>query len=246
MNFYAITGIINAFFALSFGLFIFLKNRKINTNKIFSLLCFAIAFWSIFYFFWLTANNYSDALFYSRLLMIGAIFIPIIYLHFLFELTGKIKEKRKFLNIGYLIFLFFSFFVFSPFFVKEVTPKLIFNFWPNPGFLYHPFILIWVFYVLYSLFFLKKEINNTSGTKQAQLNYIFIGTIIGYAGGITNYFLWYDIPIAPFGNWTLSVYLGMIFYAIIKYRFLDIRVALSRGLIYIISLSLIGSTKSYL
>ena len=235
MNFYISVAIINAIFSLIFGIFIFLKSRRKIANQTFFSLCMAVFFWSFFYVFWLTSKNSGEALFFSRALMVGAIFIPLTYLHFLFAITEKCKENKNLLRGGYLIFSLFALFSFSPWFVESVTPKLIFDYWPNPGILYHPFILIWLFYALYSIYFLLKEIKLSSSTKKTQLVYIFIGTIIGYLGGVTNYFLWYDIYILPFGGWAFSVYLGVIFYAIVKYRFLDIRVALSRGLVYIFS-----------
>ncbi len=235
MDFYITTGIINAFFSLVFGLFVFFKNKNKDTNRTFFSLCLSVTFWSIFYVAWLWSKDSNQALFYSRALMIGAIFIPITYLHFLFTITEKVKENRIILKAGYYFFSFFLLFVFTPYFVESVTPKLGFLFWPNPGILYHPFIIVWAFYMFYSVYFLVKEIKFFSGTKKTQLFYILIGTVIGYLGGATNYLLWYDIPISPVGNWTLSVYLAVVFYAILKYRFLDIRVALSRGLIYLFS-----------
>jgi signal transduction histidine kinase len=163
--------------------------------------------------------------------MAGAVFIPITYLHFLFALTKKLTKKRTFLIVGYLFFLFFFFVNFTPYFVTDVEPKLDFPFWPNPGFLYAPFLASWFFLAVYAVYYLINQIKKSKGIMRLQLRYILVGTIVGYAGGITNYFLWYDIPILPFGNWTLTFYLVIIAYAILKYHLLDIRVALTEFLV---------------
>ena len=80
-----------------------------------------------------------------------------------------------------------------------------------------------------------KSYRKSLGIQRVQIKYILIGTIIGYLGGATNYPLWYDIPIPPVGNWTVSLYLGIVAYAIVKYRFLDIRLVIGKGAIHIFS-----------
>jgi hypothetical protein len=42
---------------------------------------------------------------------------------------------------------------------------------------------------------------------------------------MTNYLLWYNIPIEPYGNILVSVYVGVIGYSIFKLRFMDIHLA---------------------
>ncbi len=239
MDFYAISALSNATVSFVLGLFVFSKSRNLILNKVFALFCFNLFVWSICYFFWQTSETYNEALLWSRGLMAAAIFIPIVYLHFLFVLTDKIKENKKKLIIGYGVFFFFFLFSFNSLFVKDVVPKLSFPFWPNPGPLYHPFIILWIICVLYFTSFLWRQMMSSSGIKKTQLKYIFIATIIGFSGGITNYLLWYNIPVSPFANIAISVYIFIIFYAIARYRFMDIRFALSRGIIYLLSLIIV-------
>jgi len=131
-----------------------------------------------------------------------------------------------------LIFIFFFFTNFSSLIVKNVRPKLGFSFWPDPGIFYHLFLFFWLFYAVYAIYFLFKEYYSSSGIKQSQIRYILIGTILGYLGGATNYLLWYDIPISPIGNWTTTLYLTIVAYAIIKYRLMDIGMAVKRSTIF--------------
>ena len=235
MGFYAITALINAIVGSLIGPFVYFKNPKGAANRIFALVCLNVAIWSYSYFFWQISTTETAALFWSRALMIGAIFIPISYLHFILELLGKIQKKKKLLIFGYLVFFFFFLVNFTSLFIEGVSPKLNFNFWPNVGILYSPFLLLWFFYAFYAIFLLLKEYPISLGVKKSQIRYVLIGTIIGYLGGATNYFLWYDIPIPPIGNWTTALYLGIVTYAIVKYRFMDIRFALGRGAVYAFS-----------
>jgi len=240
MSFYAFTALLNAIVVFTLGFFVFLRKKKSPINQIFFFFCSAITIWSVFYFQWQVSVTESQALFWSRALMAGAVFIPVGYLHFLFVLTGDSKKKKIFLTFFYLLFSFFFISNFTPLFVKNVEPKLNFLFWPNPGILYHPFLLAWLFCAFYSVYFLIRKISKTEGLTRSQLKFILFGTIIGYLGGITNYLLWYDIPIPPVGNWTAIFYILIIAYAILKYRLLEIRIIATEFLVGLISLILLS------
>jgi len=239
MGFYALTGLINGIVSSILGLFVYSKNRRALTNRTFGLFCLTVSVWSYSYFLWQISTTESGALFWSKGLMAGAVFIAIFYLHFILSFLGKVKEYKKILIFGYLIFAFFFFANFTSFFVENVTPKLNFPYWPNPGILYHPFLLLWILYAIYPVYLLFREFSVTTGVFKSQIKYILIGTIVGYAGGITNYLLWYDIPIPPFGNWTTTIYLIIVAYAILKYHLLEIRVILTELLVGAIGLILL-------
>ena len=244
MGFYALTALVNAITSSIFGIFVYFKNKKRGVNKTFALTCLVTAIWSYSYFVWQISATENTALFWARALMAGAIFIPICYLHFTLELLNKTKEKKKLLIFGYIIFFFFFLANFTSLLVKRVRPKLEFDFWPDAGILYHPFLLIWFFYAFYAVYLLWKDYSISVGIKRSQIRYILIGIIIGYLGGATNYFLWYDIPIPPIGNWSVIFYLGAVAYAILKYRLMDIRVALGKVFIYLATFSSVFALDS--
>ncbi len=239
MSFYALTALINAIAASAFGLFVYFKNPKRIINKTFGLFSLSVAVWSYSYFFWQISTTETTALFWTRALMVGAIFIPIFYFHFILGLLNKIQEKKKLLITGYLFFSFFFLANFTSFFVEGVRSKLNFDFWPDPGILYHPFLILWFFYLAYTIYLLIKSSSTSSGILKNQLRYILLGTIVGYLGGITNYLLWYDIPVPPVGNWTATFYLGIVAYAIVTTQLFGIRVILTQFLVGVIAILLL-------
>jgi len=177
----------------------------------------------------------------------GALFIPISFSWWVLTLLGIENEKKnKIILISGLLFTLFLAcfaFPFSPFthyYVRDVEPELFFSFWPKPGILYHFFIVFCygglVGYALYSLF---KYYRRTTGYKKAQIKYIILGALLGFGGGATNYFLWYDIPIAPWGTPLVATYPILVSYAIIRYQLMDIRWVLGRTGIYFLSLVII-------
>jgi signal transduction histidine kinase len=85
-----------------------------------------------------------------------------------------------------------------------------------------------------------KEYKYFNKEKQNQLKYVLLGTSIGYAGGCTNYLLWYDIPIPPYGNIFVSFFGIFLTYAIIRHQLMDIRIVIKRSIVYSISIAVIS------
>jgi signal transduction histidine kinase len=234
MNFYAVSALINAITSLSLGLFVFLKNKRKSVNNTFVLLSLAVFVWSIFYFLWQISGDPDSALLYTRLLSIGSLFVPIFYLHWVLSFL-EIKDKKSniILFLGYIVSFIFLSFSFSPLFIKGVEKILIFDFWPKAGILYSIYLLVsYTGLVGYGLINLLKSYRTSEGLKRYQIRYIIFGTIIGFLGGATNFFLWYDIKILPVGNVIVSLYVFILFYAMIKYRLMDIRVVARKVFIY--------------
>ena len=239
MSFYALAALINGIISTILGIFIFTRNWKdprYITHTLFSL---SVAFWSYFYFAWQVTDSKTIALLCSRGLMAGAIFIPICYLHHLCMLFGLYKQKKKIIFWGYIGGLVFFLVNFTPYFIKDVSPKLVFKYWPDAGPAFLLFLFLWGSYVVYGLSIIVAEYRRSTGFKKNQMRYILLATFIGWFGGATNYPLWYNIPILPFGNVLVSGYMIILAYAILRYRLMDIRVAITRTSIFVAVYSLI-------
>jgi signal transduction histidine kinase len=236
----SIDGLINGFFALIFGFIVLYKNFKNKSHQTLFLLTLATAFWSFGYWKWLSIyNNESQALFWARFLSIGSIFIPVFYFHWILSLL-EIKNKyrnNRILLIAYLFAFFFLFFSFSPLFVNRVENTLYFSHWPKAGPLY-TFYLITIYFslVVYSIILLILKFRNSAGVRREQIRYVLYGSIFGFSGGATNFFLWYDINILPIGNFLVILYPLVFSYAIIKHRLMDIKFVMRKSSVYTLSL----------
>jgi len=239
MLFYAITGLINAAASTFLGFLVYLKNQKANINKIFALFCSSIAIWGYSYFIWQTSTDKETALFWSRALMIGAIFMPITYFHFITAFLGIHQKKKNLLILGYSLSFIFLILNFTPLFVKSVECELSFLYWPKPGIAYHPFLLTFFLYFFYSWYLLYKALPQATKILQIQIRYLLIGSIVGFFGGATNYFLWYDIPIPPFGSILITFFTILTAFAATKYHLFEIKVILTELLVGVIGLLLL-------
>ena len=236
MTFYAVAALINMITSFILGSFIFFKNRKNTTNYTFILLSSAVCFWSLFYFLWQISTSHDSALFYTRMLSVGSLFIPIFYLHWVLSFLGlKDLKSNIVLGIGYFTTFFFLSATFSPMFIRDVESILVFPFWPKAGYLYTLYLIIsYLGLVSYGLIQLLRSYSSANSLKQYQIKYIIFGTIIGFLGGATNFFLWYDIEILPIGNVVTSLYVFVLFYAMVRYRLMDIRIIVQKIFIYFI------------
>ena len=221
---YAFSGLINAIVSLLFGLVVYFGNKKAELNKKFVVMCSVVFVWSFSYFLWQIADNAQAALFWSRALMAGAIFIPVTYFHFVITFLNKYKENKKLLIFVYILSFIFLILNFTPLFVNRVEPILFFPFWPKAGITYGPFVFMFVVLGIYCWYLMFKSLKKSAGIERIQIKYVFIGTLIGYSAGISNYFLWYNIPILPLGNWICSIYIISMAYAVLKHHLMNIKV----------------------
>lgn len=234
MNYYAFSALFNAATSLLLGFFVFNKNRKGKANIAFALFALSVIIWSIGYYFWQVSKDADSALFFTRLLMAGAVFIPATYLHFVLALINKLESRKKLLISSYLVFFIFFLFNFTPLFINRVEPALNFPFWPKPGIAFHTFLIIWVLSVIYATYLLYKTFHHSIGIIRSQIKYVFLGFAVGFIAGSTNYLLWYGVPVPPVANILGSVYVAGMAYSIIRYRLMDIRIVFQKILTYLI------------
>ena len=232
MIYYPLSALINAIASTLVFVIVLIKNPRSHVNRAFSYFAFSVAFWSYCYFLWQISKNTDNALFRCRILMAGAIFIPSTFLHFSISLTGQFKRYFKTIFFWYIVSVYFLILDFTPFFVKDVKPRLYFQYWPSAGIAYAPFLAIFIFLTIYSHVLMYKSFKDLSDAKRNQIKYVFLGTAIGFLGGSTNYPLWYNIPIPPIGNALVAVYVILVAYAIVKYRLMDITIAITSAGIF--------------
>lgn len=225
------SGIVNFVTSFLMSILVYTKNPKSTVNKTFSLFSVAVAHWSLFYFVWLltTDKNLADLL--LRTCMIGVLFMPSLFTHFVLSLTLT-RINRFWIVTNYLISFIFAMFVYTSLYARWGGPFLVVPYWAKTGPLFHLAITHFFINIIYSHFLLLKGIIGQRGVLRNQLFYVFLGTSIGYIAGSTNYFSWYRIPIPPFLNIFVSFYVISVAYAIIKHRLMDIELVIKKGLVY--------------
>ncbi|MFQ5866415.1 MAG: ATP-binding protein [bacterium] len=230
--YFALSCLITAIIGLILGLFVYFKNRKQFTNKIWCLLSMSIFIWGFAYFMLLLSIDKGKALFWTRVLYSGATLIPVFFLDFVHSFLDLREKRKRLIKCVYLIGLVLLSFNLTPFFIKDIVPKLSFRYYPQPGVVYHFFLLTFSSCVVYSIYIMLTKYKEVSGYKRNQIRYILLASIIGFGGGATNYPLIYNIPIFPFGHYLVFLYPIIITYAIITTRLMDITAAVTKTAIF--------------
>src|SRR3990167_2087467 len=122
---------------ISIGLafFVYLKDSKSPLNCLWSGVSLCVGMWCLGAYFLLVSKNKDTVLLVSRLMHFASLWIPILQLHFTYQLL-QLKRTRKrqvFLIAGYIctfILIFFN--VFSSFFILDVVKKPYFRYYPVP------------------------------------------------------------------------------------------------------------------
>src|SRR3989338_8327265 len=232
--YYVISSLINFVTSLSVATLVYLLNRKSVLNRCFIAFSASVAFWAFGYTFWQLSSDHEQALFWIRFAMIGSIFIPPTFTEFAIQLVSTRKKFSLLMKINWLITIGLTIFSYSELFILTVRSIAGFHFWPKPSFLFYIFHVFFAANVIFSCALIFEKWRFSTGLSRVKLGYVLIALLIGFVGGMTNHPLWYDIPIPPIGNITVSIYVLLITYAIAKYRLMDIQLVLTKLTIFIL------------
>jgi signal transduction histidine kinase len=98
--------------------------------------------------------------------------------------------------------------------------------------LFHPYLFIWILYATLSAWALLRDFTTHKVLHPLTAKIILAGTVIGYLGGCSNYFLWYGIEVLPLGHISASIYTALVAYAIMKNKLFNVKVIATELLIF--------------
>ncbi len=165
----ALSALINFLTSFIVCAVLFTRTSKSQLNRSLAYFAFSVGFWSFCYFCWQISTTSSQALFWNRALMAGAIYIPSTFFHLNVVFVQKYKKYRREIYFWYSISTIFLIIDFTKFFVRGVEPKLSFPFWGIPGVAYAPFLCVFVGLVLYSHYLLYRAYSDSSGLVKSQI-----------------------------------------------------------------------------
>ncbi len=237
LNLFSISGLLLAL--ISFVLvFIILKYGKKRLHRVWALFNIAVCIWGIGSFFIGKATTETEALFWLRIAHIGVILIPVFFLHVIFLLCEI--SRKKILAITYIQGIVFLLFINSNLFLSRM--QFVFNsfyYTKSEGFLYPVFFIIWSGIIFYGLFELVKSYQKSQGFKRNQIRFFLLGIAVGFSGGIMNFLPHFGIKVYPYGNFSILIYCLIATYAILRYRLMDIYLAIKRTAAYSLSAGLL-------
>ncbi|MDP2918419.1 MAG: ATP-binding protein [bacterium] len=220
---------------LILGNLAFFKNRQSKTNKIFSLLVLFIVIWMIASYL---ENELASIKLSSLALKVdfaaGAIiFYFFVLFCFTFQEIHILKNRiiPFFLGIPAILLVIGSFTNLIAINPKIVEQTITYDLGP----LFYIYVVYMFFYMLLGCTDLIVKAKRFIGIKRAQTVYVLLGLAISSSVALVfNLFLQRFLPaeIFRFGNYALIFFVAFTTYALLKHRFLDIRIVIKQSIVY--------------
>lgn len=220
------------------GLFVYLRNVKSDTNKLFLLLTLCLSVWNVTNYFSLTSGTEATTLFWIRAVMATTAFIgPILYLFSYAYPYNKlvINSTRKYFLIVATILV--SALSFTPFVFSKVSISDGISPTPGYGILFYGLLLFTTIVLAFETIINKYR--TYTGIEKLRVKYLLFGIIITFSGGFFTNFIFVLLNISQFVilGPSFSIFLVLFLsYSIIRHRLMDIRIAVRKTLANLIVL----------
>ena len=225
---YSFIPIVGAIYFASTGLYVLSRDKTNSVNVAFSLLCCVTFFWQIIWSILFQTNNPDTAIFLAKLGYLFIIFLPTAFYHFLVRISNR-KDEEKWVFSSYLVSTIFAFLLlFSDLFFSNYY-QYFWGYYPKAGLL-HPLHVLQTSIVLTrGLFIAYKAMLTSSVFHKKKLTYCITGLFVYFLGSV-DYLCNYGFEFYPPGIIFITIALGIIAYAMTRFKLLDISVVISRQL----------------
>ena len=229
--------------ALAF--FVLFSNPRATVNRRFSLAALAIAGWIISISSALSAIDFHQTVVLGRLGFAFASAIPFTLL-WMFDAFGADQSRWPMrVTIPGAACAVFVLLSLSPWIVAGATTSTV-----KAHFIYGPahrfFGLYFLLSFVFALYTLWKTIRSASGLRKLQLRYLLLGILLGGIGAITTNLiiplLWHTSTYSALGPYFSLLVVSCSAHAIIRYRLMDIRVIIRKGVVYVCTLVALTAT----
>ena len=243
---FGIISFFNFLLAAFLGVLAFVRSNRNPSRLAYSFFAASLAFYAFFYSLWQFVNNEQTAIFFFDLCIVGVVLINNFFVQLTHALLGLSDKFKKRLLVTYVLNIAFCFCAFGPFYHSWAW-KYTYGYWPIPSVVFHVYLLWWFFQVFYCFYYLwVYGIRKGQGRLKQQCEWVFWSSLIGFAGGASNWFVWYGINFPPYLNGGIAIYALCLAYAIVRYRIMDIQLVVTRTGIFVLIYCIVIGIPAFL
>ncbi len=235
LQLYTFSNTLNAFVSTSLGLFVFLKNPNSKINRLWVWMSLCIGIWSGLLALSFVSHDYIFILWIIRVANTSALFIPLLYLHFIAAYLNKSINLRPL----YVINILLACTGWTPLFVITVAAKRCFPYYNTAGSVYFLFPLLYTVETFWAFYLLSKSIKDSTGVRRKTFSLILASGVVGFVFGATSFPLCYTDSFEPFGLHFVWLYCLFVTWAIFRYQLFDIHLIIRKSLIYSLLITLL-------
>ncbi|MFC1755725.1 ATP-binding protein, partial [Thermoproteota archaeon] len=150
-------------------------------------------------------------------------------------------KRKKLLKLAYMLDLIFVAIIFLKMELLLEGWNIFFGklYYPKATMFYCFALAGWFAIAILGLYELWKFLKVAKGIKYIQAVYFFIGTFLGFTGGVSVHFPFLGLSVYPLGNLGVTIYALLVTYAILRYRLMDISIAITRTGVFVATYSLV-------
>jgi len=231
-NFVNILPLISTIFVFSLGSFVYSRNRKSKLNIIFALIAIAVSIWLFGTFMMFISRTDAQAIFWDRFIYMGVVFVPALMYHFSI-IFSKRKGQKKLLILSYIFSFLFLVLSRTDYFVSDLF-RYTWGVHTQAKLFHHIFLINFFYFLILTLrnFYQYYRSKVLKGLERTRAKYVFLAFFVLIMIGSTAYAPAYKISIYPFSFSSGLIFTIILAYAILKYRLMDIRVAVKRSTVF--------------